>query len=405
LANVAAVNCDDEENKAFCGTMGIKGFPTLKTVRQTGSYGKPIMMDYNGGRSAAELVEAVKNLIPNTVEKVDDSGIDQFLQESNETAKAILFTDKGATAALTKVLANEYVTHLKFAQIRKKEKLANEMFGIEKYPTLVVLPGGDKDPVFYDGEMKKDPMNDFLDNYSERYDAKAEAKAAKEGKKAPKKDKKASKSASSEFADASASHASEDATASTITLDMPEFTESPDPDVNASPPVAVPSAAPPISTLASEAEVTKACLGPKTLTCVLAFLPPKSADEDSQFSEATQTALQSLADLAQKHKQRGGHLFPFYAIPAENSISASLKSALELRDGDIQIISVNGKRGWWMKYAVEKGFDPMAVESWIDGIRFGEGTKEKLPETLIVDEVADGKGNDKTEKPRIHEDL
>ena len=32
LANVAAVNCDDDENKPLCGRLGIQGFPTLKIV-------------------------------------------------------------------------------------------------------------------------------------------------------------------------------------------------------------------------------------------------------------------------------------------------------------------------------------------------------------------------------------
>lgn len=36
LAQVAAMNCDDDQNKELCAAMGVKGFPTLKTVRQTG---------------------------------------------------------------------------------------------------------------------------------------------------------------------------------------------------------------------------------------------------------------------------------------------------------------------------------------------------------------------------------
>ena len=33
MAKVAAINCDEESNKPFCGSMGVQGFPTLKIVK------------------------------------------------------------------------------------------------------------------------------------------------------------------------------------------------------------------------------------------------------------------------------------------------------------------------------------------------------------------------------------
>ncbi|KAJ6786606.1 hypothetical protein PWT90_11280 [Aphanocladium album] len=59
LAKVAAVDCDEEANKQFCGSMGVQGFPTLKIVRPGKKAGRPVIEDYNGGRTASAISEAV----------------------------------------------------------------------------------------------------------------------------------------------------------------------------------------------------------------------------------------------------------------------------------------------------------------------------------------------------------
>lgn len=49
-----------------------------------------------------------------------------------------------------------------FAQIRDKETAAVERFGVEKFPTVVMLPGGDGEPVIYDGKLAKEPLVNFF---------------------------------------------------------------------------------------------------------------------------------------------------------------------------------------------------------------------------------------------------
>ena len=66
LVHVAAVDCDEDSNKPFCGSMGVKGFPTLKTVRPGKKPGsKPIVEDYNGPRTAKGIADAVVDKINN----------------------------------------------------------------------------------------------------------------------------------------------------------------------------------------------------------------------------------------------------------------------------------------------------------------------------------------------------
>ena len=372
--------------------MGVKGFPTLKTVRPTGKKGKPIIQDYQGPREAKGIIEAVKGLIPNEVERVTDKDLDDWLQKSNETAKAILFTDKGTISALLKVLAKEYFSRLPIAQIRDKDKNAVSTFGIDTFPTLLVLPGGSEPAVAYEGEMKKADMKAFLDKYA----APAPAEPAPDSKQKPlKENKKATSSKSSSdkstFSEASSSHATEEAsasaaTASTITLEAPSgATESPDPIAtpeDAAAPIILEDLPPPLPTLDSEDTLIAQCLGPKTSNCVLALLP-NSATIEAVLPESATQALSSLAELADKHKQRGGKIFPFYSVPPSNVGNARLREALGLEGGnEIQLIIVNGRRSWWQSFS-GSGYGSMQVESWIDNIRFGEGKKEKLPEGLV----------------------
>ncbi|MCJ1283767.1 hypothetical protein MMC26_003098 [Xylographa opegraphella] len=391
LANVAAVNCDDEENKAFCGSMGIKGFPTLKTVRPTLKKGKSIRVDYKGARTVAGIVEAVKDIIPNHVTRVSDKELDKWLDDDNSTAKAILFSNKGTTSATIKVLAGEFYGNMHFAQIRDKDTTAVSTFGITKYPTLIVLPGGTAPAVTYSGEMAKTPMAEFLSQYASIGTGFQDSKASKQ--KPIAKDKASSDS--STFSAASAAHKASEgsaaaASATTITVEEPNgATPSPDPiatDEDAPVPVAVPDVAPPLQTLSTQAELRAHCLGPKTPTCILALLPANPMNDDAnQLPESAASAMASLSSISEKHKARGSHLFPFFAVSSTNEGNTVLREGLGLEEG-IQLVAVNGRRWWWRGYDAHKGFGKNAVEDWIDAMRLGEGKKEKLPEGLVSTE-------------------
>ncbi|KAL9005212.1 MAG: hypothetical protein Q9188_002011 [Gyalolechia gomerana] len=405
LAQVAAVNCDDESNKAFCGSMGVQGFPTLKIVKPSKKPGKPVVEDYNGGRTAKDIVDAVKQAIPNNVKRISDKGLGAFLDANNDTAKAILFSDKGTTGALIKVVATDYIGRINFAQIRNKETVAVDMFGITTYPTLVVLPGGTEAPILFDGSFSKTAMKDFLDQYASSTKSESAQKPRREQKPiiaedepsptpAEAKETAASASAFSAFSSASSSHASDEATvapggATTETVeDASQPTESPDPNVvpeDIPKPAQMPDVAPPIPALIERMFLEKRCLGPKTTTCILALLPGATDEEQSSLPEEVNTALASLAKIAEKHAERDGKLFPFFSVPAKNEAQGVLRDALKL-DKTFELIAVNARRGWYRRYEGADGYGKIAVENWVDAIRLGEGAKATLPESLIVEE-------------------
>lgn len=148
-------------------------------------------IDYQGPRTAKAISDALADRIPNHVTRITSAKVDEFLSEKNESAKAILFTNKGVTSALWKALAIDFLGSMTFAQIRDKEKEAIDVFGVKKYPTIVVLPGGDKDGIVYDGKVQKDDLFEFFKTIAPP--AKEPESSSKPAKKTPKKEKKTKK--------------------------------------------------------------------------------------------------------------------------------------------------------------------------------------------------------------------
>jgi protein disulfide-isomerase A6 len=350
--------------------MGVQGFPTLKIVTPSKKPGKPHVEDYQGARSAKAIVDAVVDRIPNHVKRATDKDLDKWLGQNEDRPKAILFTEKGTTSALIRALAIDFLDSIDIAQVRNKESASVKKYGVTEFPALVLIPSGDAKPKVYTGELKKKPITEFL-SQAAAPNSDASPGSASDSKPKPKKKSKPASKPTSVADDA------EDLKP-TASQDQDET----DPSAK---PVQVPIPVAPIPTLSTPEELESACLAPKSGTCVLAILPETSEPDAALPAPATE-ALASLAEIAHKHAQRGTHLFPLYAVPAINTDSKILREALGLADSQtIEIIALNARRGWWRRFSgADADFGAVAVESWVDGIRLGEGAKEKLPEGIIV---------------------
>ncbi|OKL59474.1 hypothetical protein UA08_05266 [Talaromyces atroroseus] len=378
LANVAAVNCDDDDNKPFCGQMGVQGFPTLKIVVPGKKPGKPRVEDYQGQRSAKAIVDAVVDRIPNHVKRVTDKDYESWVLEDDESPKAILFTEKGTTSGLLRSLAIDFLGGIKFAQVRSKESETVDKFGITSFPTLVLLPSGnDAEPIVFEGEMKKAPMLEFLSQAAQPNPDPRKNKAVSSQKK------KTASSPTKKFQDAP--------------------TESPGPEVEVSPeekPVAVPIKVPSVDQLSTPEDLQAICLTSKSGTCILTLLP-ETESPDSELPAPAKEALSAVSELS--HKLTGHHL-PFYSVPAINSHSKILRNELGLSEAT-EIIAVNGRRGWWRQFPSASSSDDKtefslhSVESWVDAIRLGEGSKTKLPDGVVL--VSDEKNEEKEAEAEI----
>lgn len=356
LAKVAAIDCDEDANKQFCGSMGVQGFPTLKIVRPKKGGGRPMVEDFQGQRTASAIVSGVVDRINNHVVKVEDKSLDKFLSDKNTTAKALLFTDKGTTSALIRSVAIDFLDVITVGQVRNKEAKTVETFGITKFPTLVLLPGGDAPGIVYDGEIKKEAMVQFLSQAGEPNPDPAPAKAKGDNGKKAKKDKKPAK--------AESSSASSDEPAA----DTPEPKSEPEKKEKPAPPS--------IPIINTDEQLTKECLTDKSHTCLLVFFPT------SENSEAAKQALSSLATLMSKHAQAKRNIFPFFGVPKDSEGAASLVKTLGLT-AEVELVAVNARRGWWRHFEADS-FSQESIEAWIDAIRMSEGVKKKLPEGIVV---------------------
>lgn len=383
------MDCDDDANKAFCGGFGVQGFPTLKIIKPGSKPGKPIVEDYQGPRSAKGIVEAVTDKIPNLVKRVDDKTLENWLAEANDTAKAILFSDKGKTSALLKAVAIEFKGSVKVAQIRNtdKEKASLELFGIDKFPTLILLPGGpEAEGIVYDGELNKEDIVKFLSQAAAPNPDPAPAKVKVQKPKDSKKDSKKKE----EFESASSSHAKEEASTAgpTATGEVleEEPTETPEPIVEAEKPIVLPPPAPPLQNV-RDSELLHVCIGPKTGTCILALKPETPSD-------LAVAALDSLAEVYHRYHLQRRLLFPFYALPDDLRGYKPVKELLGL--DDFAIIAINAKRGWWRALPTageqmsETDITEEAIERWVESIRLGEGAKQRIPDGLVPEDGVTG---------------
>lgn len=367
--------------------MGVQGFPTLKIVKPGKKTGRPVVEDYQGERSAKAIVDTMKMKIPNHVKKITSKDLDAFLSDTKDTAKAILFTEKGTISALFKSVAVDFLGNIVFGQVRDKETAVIERFSPPEFPSLALLKPGNDEAIFFEGELDRAAMIKFLSQIAPPNPDPAPPKTRMPKSKGDKTgDKKGDKKAQKSFESASSAHAASEAKAAAASATEEVLEEGSQPTGEPyvtepeQAPVVIQELAPPIAALKTPEELTQACLLDKSSTCVLVFVSP--GKENPPVSEA----LASLAEIAHKHSQAKRSLFPFYEIPDENTASGELRKALGL-SGKIDIIAINGRRDWLRRYQGED-FSQTALENWVDAIRMGEGAKVMIPAGVIIEEPA-----------------
>ncbi|KAF8418244.1 hypothetical protein BGX38DRAFT_1147519 [Terfezia claveryi] len=383
IAKVTAVDCDEEKNKPLCASQGVQGYPTLKIFKPSSKKGKPIVEDYQGPRTAKGIVDAVVHRIPNHVTRLTSGKVNDWLTKNNETTKGVLFTSKGTTSPLYKALAIEFLGRAEFAQIRDKEEDAVKLFGVEKFPTFIVLPGGDAPGRVYDGAMKIDVLTKFLGSI-----APAKKEAPKESKKESKRTEKEDKRETKEEKQRLKRETREEKERfkretrdgkETIKREMRKEKEKEQTTEDAPPSPALEEilkVALVIPELADGATLASTCFSPKSKTCVLAFVPPSTVDpsEDPALS-GLNTANEKVSATTKS--------FTFFKISSSSTHGKALAEALELTIGSEKptVIAVNGHRRWYRVFSGNN--DAEGLLAWLDAITMGEVKKQKLPKGLF----------------------
>ena len=369
--------------------MGVKGFPTLKIVKPSKKGGQPLVEDYKGARSAKAITDTVVDKIPNYVKRLDDKELNGWLEDSNGTAKAILFSDKWSTSTLYKVLAMEYKDTILFAQMKDKAIDAISLFGVSTFPTLILLPGGGGAAQTYGGDLNKDKLKEFLSQAGASGVRSDPTDSNANGKSDPQM-----ASQESSFSQASAAHMSSEASAAaagatSVTVNNePNVVESPDPNVaDGDKPVKIQEKEPSstILTLEDDIALREACLEPQKRLCVLLLFPEENSDD---ALSSTTAALHGLAAAKSKYSQGRSNLFPIHAVPFSNPLAPQLWQAFDVGNKAIpQLVAVHFKKNWWKDYGVAE-FTDRSIDAWVDAIRMGEGPNKSLPENALQLEEA-----------------
>ncbi|RPA88239.1 thioredoxin-domain-containing protein [Ascobolus immersus RN42] len=357
IAKVAAVDCDNESNKKFCSQHGVQGFPTLKVFTPSNKPGKPKIEDYNGARTAKAIVDTLVERIPNKVARVSSKNLDDHLSRRNETTKAILFTNKGTTSAMYKGLALTFADAIDFAQIRDTETAAVERFGITKFPTLLVIPGGKTEPIVYDGDIKREKVFEFLKNITPPLEAPAE----------PKKDKKASSKSSKASKSSSASASSETPETSAAPQTEPEPAKAQENIIWL------------IPGLMDLPALQQGCFTPHSKTCIIALTPTPDSLNDPTITAFT--AIHDKLRAVSPGKTR------FYKLNTSGEPAEFLHSKVGLKEGQT-VLAVNGHRRWVSFYEGKEN-DLVEMSAWVDDVRLGTQKKVKLDEALLAEQTDD----------------
>ena len=356
--------------------MGVQGFPTLKIIRPSSKKGKPAVEDYQGARTAKGIVDAIVDKIPNHVKKLSPETVAGWLTATNELPKAILVTEKGTTSALLRSLAVDFLGSVEFGQLRVKDTSLTANYGVTELPSLVLISGASEKPAIHSGEMKREALLSFLSQVA----TPNPDPALQKGKTAPKSKTKATSSG-----------AKDKKSKEQPPVGFEEFDEIVlDDDTPLQQPIrvekaeeqnVVPEVIPPIPILSTAQELELACFTPKSGNCIIVLLPIGTG-ADAVPSEAAAAALAGLAELAHKHSKRNAKIFPFYGVPADNTLAKTIRTELSLKpETELEIISTNFRRSRWRLYASDD-VTASSLEAFVDGIRLGEGTSAVLPDSF-----------------------
>lgn len=356
--------------------MGVQGFPTLKIVKPSKqSSKKGHAEDYQGPRTAKGITDAVTDKIFNYVMRLKSSDdFEKFQKKTPDRPKGLIFSEKGLIPAFVKTLAIDFLGGIDFGYVRSGDTELVSKYKIDQFPAVLLLPERSSEPIKFDGDVSKGALVDFFSQIMPPHPNAPSASASSKGSP------KSSKSSSSKAKPAAATESLDDDSYPQVPK------ESPDPNVASDKPkpVQVPvKGSTKVTKLESDDALQKACLHTKSATCILAVIPADTEEESDAISTVG-TLTKSLGDIASKHAQRGAKMFPFYTVENTNAEFKALADGLKLTDAtkEPQVLAVNAKKGWWASLPSED-LSAAAIETWVDGIRLGDFSKQKIPEGLV----------------------
>ncbi|CAM0136133.1 hypothetical protein VKS41_005474 [Umbelopsis sp. WA50703] len=340
LVKVGAVDCDQDSNKPLCSQYGIQGFPTIKLFAPSSDPTKKATKrptDYQGPREAKPIVDHLLAIQPSNVRFVKGDAsqvkskksisLDNFLETDNSTMpKALLFTDKPTTTPLYKALSVDFVDRMLFGEVKKSVKEAVESFGISNFPTLVVLTP-DSGAVEYSGKLKKNALEEFLNQH-----ALPASEKSKEKNKSKVKKEKSKKREDDTFSESE-----------TAAFD------------------------PKVANLNTDKDLDEQCLS-KSGICVIAVLPAVDP-EDEQSPKEQADALHILEEVKRLDHENNGNLSPFLFQWVDANIGKSIVNKFDMSQDYPTLVVVKPTKKVYRPFV--GAWNENSIKTWLDIVAAG----------------------------------
>ena len=146
--------------------------------------------------------------------------------------------------------------------------------------------------------------------------------------------------------------------------------------------------------------VTDACFSPKSKkTCIIALVAPSGEDPDP-----------TLAGLHAAH-EKAPKSYRFYKVSVASQPAMQMVRALKLSNELPTFVALNGAKRWFIPHKGDASAE--SILSWLDGMKFGESKKQKLPKGFFeaVEEIKEEveeepvKAEDPVVEEKVHEEL
>ncbi|KAF9542302.1 protein disulfide isomerase (PDI) protein [Mortierella hygrophila] len=325
IAKMAAIDCDDDKNKPLCSQYGIQGFPTIKIFPANRKGGVKYPKDYQGERSAKAIVSELVKMLPNDVQLLSANptsekiiNIDEFAADTS-SPRAVLFTKKLTTSNMYKGLATEFKDKMVVAEMRAPSDDILAKYNIQNLPTLIVFPKGSQESTTFSGELKHEPISEFLSEY---------AGSAKKGG-----------SAKSSPADSSATPAPKPV--------VVEFN-------------------PNIDQVKTQEEFKKLCLNKDRGNCAIAFLIVEPEYEESV--KMHEENLEMLRQVKKKAHEAGKGIDVMWMDALDKRVVA-LKEKFRVSEDIPGLLLINPGRKAYVPFIGE--FDVQGIEHWLSDATSG----------------------------------
>ena len=163
LFNAGSVNCFEDEE--ICDEFDVDHTPSIvffaENEKDYNKYGGKI--DFNS------LFNYATKRMSYYVNDVTKAKLNDFLSKRPEKFHVLLFTSKNATPSMYKGLSKFFINKLIFGEIMQNEKELIQLFGVRKFPTLMVIIDEEKNKYdIYNGKITYEDVKKYLNKYANK---------------------------------------------------------------------------------------------------------------------------------------------------------------------------------------------------------------------------------------------